>query len=71
MKNKLKTEARYLKIAGTGQIVKIRNFSAITQLYDVEAADGKISTVQSNQVSQQVSPEDVSGFIKLQGRRSG
>jgi hypothetical protein len=65
-----KTEGRYLKIISSSQIVRIKNFSVITQLYDVESAAGKISTIQSNRVSQQVSPQDVVEFIRLQDRHA-
>jgi len=70
MSEQSKAEDRYLKIAGSGQIVKIKNFSAITQLYDVEAADGKMSTVQSNRVSQHVSPAEVEEFRRSRGGQS-
>lgn len=54
----------YLKILGSGEIVKWRGFSEITQLYEVESGDGKKFTVQSNQVSKLITPEEEAGFIR-------
>ena len=58
-------EARpqYLKMLNSGEIVKLKNFSEITQLYDVESASGKVFTLQSNKISRQVSPEQEMEFI--------
>ena len=56
------TKAGYLKILGSGEIVKWKSFSEITQLYEVESADGKLFTVQSNRVSKLVTPEEVAEF---------
>ncbi len=52
----------YLKILGSGEIVKWRDFSEISQLYTVEGADGKVFRIQSNQVSQLVRPEEAGEF---------
>ena len=52
----------YLKILGSGEIVKQRSFSEITQLYEVETVDGKVFTVQSNRVSKLVAPEEAAEF---------
>lgn len=59
--------ADYLKILGSGEIVKQRSFSEITQLYEVEAADGKVFMVQSNRVSKLISPEEVAKFASKGG----
>jgi hypothetical protein len=56
----------YLKILGSGEIVKWKDFSEITQLYVVESADGKVSRIQSNKVSHQVTPGEITEF----GRRN-
>ena len=55
---------QYLRILDSGEIVKLKNFSEITQLYDVESASGKVLTLQSNKISQQVSPEQEMEFIR-------
>ncbi len=55
-------ETAYLKILGSGEIVKWKSFSEITQLYDVESADGKKFTVQSNKVSRLITPEEEAEF---------
>jgi hypothetical protein len=52
----------YLKVLGSGEIVKWRNFSEISQLYTVEAVDGSIYRIQSNRVSQLVRPEEAGEF---------
>ncbi|MGC9944197.1 MAG: hypothetical protein ABSE48_20410 [Verrucomicrobiota bacterium] len=52
----------YLKLLGSGEIVKRMGFSEITQLFEVESADGKRFNVQSNKVSQLVTPEEENGF---------
>ena len=52
----------YLKILGSGEIVKWRNFSEISQLYTVEAADGRVFRIESNKVSQLVRPEEAGEF---------
>ena len=52
----------YLKILGSGEIVKWKDFSEITQLYVVESADGKIFRVQSNKVSKQVTDREAEAF---------
>ena len=56
-----------LKILGSGEIVKRRSFSEITQLYEVEAVDGKVFAVQSNRVSQMVTPEEAAEFVSKGG----
>ncbi len=55
----------FLRILGSGEIVKGKNFSEITQLYEVEAADGKLFTVQSNRVSKLVTPEEAAEFVRM------
>ena len=57
----------YLKILGSGEIVKWRSFSEITQLYEVETVDGRVFTVQSNRVSKLVSPEEAAEFASKGG----
>ena len=57
-----KTAPVYLKILGSGEIVKQRGFSEVTQLYEVESVDGKVYTIQSNRVSQLVETEEAKGF---------
>ncbi len=52
----------HLKILGSGEIVKRRSFSEITQLYEVETVNGKVFTVQSNRVSKLVAPEEAAEF---------
>jgi hypothetical protein len=52
----------YLRVLATGEIVKWRNFSEITQLYEIEFSDGCVSTIQSNRVSRQVTPEQAAEF---------
>jgi hypothetical protein len=52
----------YLKILGSGELVKWKGFSEITQLYDVESADGKRFTVQSNKVSTLITPLEEAEF---------
>ena len=52
----------YLKILGSGEIVKWRDFSEVSQLYTVEAANGRIFQIQSNRVSQLVRPEEAGEF---------
>jgi hypothetical protein len=54
----------YLKIVGSGEIVKWKGFSEITQLYDVESADGKVFTVQSNKVLKLITPEEEAEFSR-------
>ncbi len=55
-----------LKILGSGEIVQWKHFSEITQLYDVESATGKVFSIQSNKVSQQVSPDEAAEFGRRQ-----
>jgi hypothetical protein len=62
VKIEAKIEERYLRIIGTGEIVKWKNFSEITQVYEVESRGGKVFTVQSNKVSQQVTAEEANQF---------
>ena len=52
----------YLKILGSGEIVKWRDFNEVSQLYTVEAANGRIFQIQSNRVSQLVRPEEAGEF---------
>lgn len=52
----------YLKILSSGEIVKWRNFSEVSQLYTVEAADGRVFRIESNKVSQLVRPEEAGEF---------
>lgn len=52
----------YLKILGSGEIVLWRSFSEISQLYTVEAADGRIFRIESNKVSRLVRPEEAGEF---------
>jgi hypothetical protein len=56
----------YLRILDSGEVVKLRNFSEITQLYDVESARGRVFQLQSNKVSQQISPEQEKEFLRKQ-----
>jgi hypothetical protein len=70
MSDKAKAEDRYVKIMGSGEVVRVKNFSEISQLYDVESASGKFSTVQSNKVSQQVTPVETAEFARWQQERS-
>ena len=56
------TTKSYLKILGSGEIVKWRDFSEISQLYTVEAVDGRIFRIQSNRVSQVIRMEEVGQF---------
>jgi len=67
MSAKATDDVRYLKILGTGDIVKWKNFSAITQVYEVESAAGKVFTVQSNRVSQQVTAAEAGEFGRMRG----
>ena len=60
--SEIRIEGRYLRIIGSDEIVTWKNFSKITQLYEVESVDGKVFTVQSNKVSQQVTAEEVNQF---------
>jgi hypothetical protein len=57
-------KAQFLKILGSGEIVRCKQFSEITQLYEVESPDGRVFTVQSNKVSQQVTPEEAAEFTQ-------
>jgi hypothetical protein len=57
---------QYLKIIQSGEIVKWKSFSDITQLYEVESSDGKISIIQSNKISKQVAPDEEAEFMRLQ-----
>ena len=57
-----KNDGRYLRIIGTGEIVKWKSFSEITQVYEVESVEGKVFTFQSNKVSQQVTAEEADQF---------
>jgi hypothetical protein len=57
---------QYLRILDSGEIVKLKNFSEITQLYEVESASGKVFTLQSNKISQQITPEQEMEFIRRQ-----
>jgi hypothetical protein len=61
-------EARpqYLRILESGEIVKGKHFSEITQLYEVESASGSIFSIQSNRVSQRVGPEQAADFSRRQ-----
>jgi hypothetical protein len=54
----------YLKIVGSGEIVKWNGFSEITQLYEVESAESKRFTVQSNKVLKLVTPEEEAEFSR-------
>jgi len=65
----IKVEGRYLRIIGSEEIVAWKNFSEITQLYEVESVDGKVFTVQSNKVSQMVTPEQAKEFARLHNER--
>ena len=60
------TRAQYLKILGSGEIVQWKNFSKITQLYEVESAGGRTFSIQSNKVSCQVTPEETAEFVREQ-----
>jgi hypothetical protein len=66
----VETRPQYLRILDSGEVVKLKNFSEITQLYDIESAGGKVSTIQSNRISQQVSPEQESDFVRRQKAHS-
>jgi hypothetical protein len=59
----------YLKILGSGEIVRWKDFSEITQVYVVESVDGKTSRVQSNKVSQQVTPVEIAEFERVGAAR--
>jgi hypothetical protein len=61
---------QYLRKLDSGEIVKLRSFSEITQLYDVESAAGKVFTLQSNKISQQVSPDQEVEFTRRQNEQS-
>jgi hypothetical protein len=54
----------YLKIFESGEIVKWKGFSEITQIYEVESAEGKRFTVQSNKVSKLIAPEEEAEFSR-------
>jgi hypothetical protein len=54
----------YLKIVASGEIVKWRGFSEITQLYDVESAEGKRFTVQSDKLLKLITPEEEAEFLR-------
>jgi hypothetical protein len=62
VKTETKIEERYLRVIGTGEIVRWKNFSEITQVYEVESLGGKVFMVQSNRVSQQVTAEEANQF---------
>jgi hypothetical protein len=68
--NEIKIEGRYLRIIGTDEIVAWKNFSEMTQLYEVESAAGKVFTVQSNKASHLVTPEQAEEFMRLHNERS-
>ena len=65
----IRQEGRYLRILGSDEIVAWRNFSEISQVYEVESADGKVFTVQSNKVSHLVTPEQAAEFARLHNER--
>ena len=41
----------------------------MTQLYEVESVDGVVFTIQSNKVSQMVTPEQAKEFVRLHNER--
>ena len=60
------TSQQCLRILGSGEIVQWKHFSEITQLYDVESASGKVFSIQSNKVSQHVTPDEAAEFGRRQ-----
>ena len=69
MSSEIKIEGRYLRIIGSDEIVEWKSFSEMTQLYEVESVDGIVFTVQSNKVSQMVTPEQAAEFARLHNER--
>ena len=67
--SEIRIEGRYLRIIGSDEIVEWKNFSEMTQLYEVESVDGIIFTVQSNRVSHLVTPEQAAEFVRLHNER--
>ena len=67
MRTESKIEGRYLRIIGSGEIVKWKSFSEITQVYEVESVTGKVFAVQSNKVSQRVTAEEAGEFERGRG----
>ena len=65
----IKIEGRYLRILGSDEIVEWKNFSEMTQLYEVETVDGVVFTIQSNKVSQLVTLEQTKEFVRLHNER--
>jgi hypothetical protein len=65
----IKVEGRYLRILGSDEIVEWKNFSEMTQLYEVESVDGVVFTVQSNKASQLVTPEQAKEFVRSHNER--